>query len=190
MTRVKLVLAALITLAVIACGSSPPTRYYRLEATAVRSPALDAIGHGVVRIEAVTIPPELNRLEIVTRSGPNRVHVTGADRWAAPLDVQIRRVLSQDLSRRLPPNSVADPDEPAGGTPRRQLWVGVVEYVADARCAITLRANWTLREADDTGRRGSEDLNLSAQPVCQPAAAMSEALGLLADRLAAEIVQP
>ena len=190
MTVDKLALGALVALTVVACGSSPPTRYYRLEVAAIRSPALVAIGHGVVRIEAVTIPPELNRLEIVTRTGPNRVHVSGADRWAAPLDVQIRRVLSQNLSRRLPPNSVADPDEPAGGDPRRALWVEIVEYVADARCAVTLRANWTLREPDDTDRRGSEEVSVSPLPDCQLAAAMSEALGLLADRLAVDIVQP
>src|SRR5580704_15985075 len=90
------------------CGSSPPTRFYILNEIAPTTPApAAAVPNQIpVRVEAVVIAPELDRPELVTRSGPNRVHVAGSDRWAAPLAEQIRRVLSVDLSARLPPGSV------------------------------------------------------------------------------------
>lgn len=103
-----------------ACGSSPPTRFYILNEIAPATPAAAAATPNQipVRVEPVAIAPELDRPEIVSRIGPNRVHVAGSDRWAAPLAEQIRRVLSDDLSARLPPGLVADPNEPSTKDPR------------------------------------------------------------------------
>src|ERR1700722_16199506 len=100
--------------ALSACGSSPPTRFYILNEIAPTNPApaASALNQIPVRVEPIAIAPELDRPEIVSRIGPNRVHVAGSDLWAAPLAEQIRRVLSDDLSARLSPGSVADPNEP------------------------------------------------------------------------------
>ncbi len=69
-----------------ACGSSPPTRFYILNEIApatILCPAAPASNQIPVRVEPVAIAAELDRPEIVTRIGPNRVHVAGSDRWAA-----------------------------------------------------------------------------------------------------------
>jgi len=181
-----------------ACSASPPTRYYTLQSEAATGPLPPAISSAaattanqlVVRLEPVVIPPELDRLELVSRSGPYRVRIADTERWAAPLDEQIRRVLSDDLAVRLPPHLLADPNEPAGNDPRRLLSVDIAEFYADDACATTLRAAWSLRSPSGDSERGSAQLRQPAAAACAGAvpAAMSAALGMLADRLAAAIL--
>ncbi len=139
-----------------------------------------------MRVQPVPIPPPLDRLEIVSRDGPNRVRIADSELWAAPLDEQIRRVFSDDLSARLPPQLVVDPDEPATSEPRRLLSLTIDELYGDDSCAVTLRAAWTLLTPDAGSRSGSERLQLPASAPCAGAlpAAISRALGALADRLA------
>jgi uncharacterized lipoprotein YmbA len=180
----------------VACGTSPATHYYALQAmvpAASPAGALSAPSNQiVVRLEPVVIPPELDRLALVTRSGPYRVHISDSDRWAAPLEEQIRRTLSDDLSARLPPRLVADPNEPAGNQPRRLLTVAISQFDADATCAVTLRADWTLRAPNADSQRGVEELKSAGVGACAEGipAAMSVALAELADRLAAVLEPP
>jgi uncharacterized protein len=182
----------------VACGTSPPQRYYTLQAVALSAgitPAAVAPDNQiVVRIQPVVIPPELDRVELVSRGGPYRVHIADSDRWAAPLDDQIRRTLNDDLAARLPANLVADPNEPATLEPRRLLSVAVIEFYADGECGATLRADWTLRGPNAESQHGIEQFKTHDAVSCMAgtptafAAAMSAALGTLSERLAAVIL--
>jgi len=190
-------LSMLACCSLVACSASPPTRYYTLQSDAPRdgfrggsASGMVPANQAVVRLEPVVIPPELDRLELVSRSGPYRVRITDSDRWAAPLDEQIRRVLSDDLAARLPPHLVADPNEPASNDPRRLLSIAIAEFYADGACATTLRADWTLRGTNGDSERGTEQVQRPGATPCTDAiaAAMSSALGMLADRLASVIL--
>lgn len=187
------VLGLLACCSLAACSASPPTRYYTLQSDAAADASRGHAASGavpvnqvVVRLEPILIPPELDRLELVSRSGPYRVHIAESDRWAAPLDDQMRRVLSDDLAARLPPHLVADPSEPASNEPRRLLSIAIAEFYADDACATTLRADWTLRSTSGDSERGTEQVQRPGSMPCTGAipAAMSSALGVLADRLA------
>jgi uncharacterized lipoprotein YmbA len=182
-----LVVAGCWTLA--ACSSSPPTRYYVLNAIVPAAP-VSAMEQSVpVRVQPIAIPAELDRAELVSHEGPNRVRIMDSDRWAAPLDQQIRDTVSEDLAARLPGRLVADPNEPASTEPRRLLSIAMERFDADGSCTITLRAAWTLRGPGDGEKRGAEDIRVPGGGACPGAApaAMSQALATLADRLAAAI---
>jgi len=173
--------------ALCSCSSSPPTRFYILNeiapAATAAAPAASSIA---VRVEPPVLPPEIDRPELVTRSGPNRVHVAGSQRWAAPLRGQIRRVFSDDLAARLPAGLVADPDEPATNEPRRTLTITIEELFGDDSCAVTLRAGWSLAAPRVSVLHGSEQVQIPGSAPCsgELPAAMSRALAVLADRLA------
>lgn len=172
-----------------ACGASAPIRYYTLQPVAATTSPVPA-GSGVpLRLEPVTIPAELDRPGLVVRAAPYRLDISDSDRWAASLEDQIRRVLSDDLAMRLPARSVVDPLEAASSEPRRLLSVAIVEFYVDASCATLLRADWSLRGPDGAGGRGSERVQVPGSGSCSGAvaAAMSAALGQLADRLAAAV---
>jgi uncharacterized protein len=169
------------------CAASPPTRFYILNDIAPTAPPPATVSNRIaVRVEPPAIAPEVDRPELVTRSGPNRVHVAGRERWAAPLPGQIRRVLSADLAARLPPGLVADPDEPVTSQPRRSLSIAIEEFYGDDSCAVSLRAGWSLANPRANPVHGSEQVQIPASAACggELPAAMSRALAVLADRLA------
>jgi uncharacterized lipoprotein YmbA len=180
-----------ISTAITGCASSPPLHYYTLTETpaATRlSTAPDAIP---IRLDRVTIPTELDRSQLVRRVDATRLQIMDAERWAAPLDDTIRRVLSADLVLRLPPNMVANPYEPSIGEKRQSLSVDIEELYGDETCAVTLRAAWVLKQPDMQSSRGQEETRVPASGPCNGAAslpqAMSQALGQLADKIAAAI---
>lgn len=79
-------------------SSGPPTTYYTLTATAVQTPPVASAGPDLtVGIGPVSLPAYLERLPIVTRSGPNRLKIDDGQRWAGPLNDEIVRVLRQNL---------------------------------------------------------------------------------------------
>jgi uncharacterized lipoprotein YmbA len=179
--------------ALISCGSSPPTRFYTLNEIAppAGNGSSSTAGTIALRLEPVAIPAELDRPELVHHSGPNQVSIADSDRWAAPLDEQIRRALSDDLAVRLPPGLVADPNEPATHDPRRRLSISIGQFDADASCALTLSASWTLQAPGEGTQHGSERIQQPSAGACPAAlpATMSRALATLADRLAATLLR-
>lgn len=165
-------------------------RYYVLTAVPAANRLTTPPDMVPVRLERLTIPTELDRAELVRRADATRLDLLENDRWAAPLDDMIRRVLTADLAARLPADRVADPNEPAGGEHRQSLALDIQQFDGDAACVVTLRAAWVLKRLDGPSLRGREEERVSSG-VCSGAAslptAMSQALSQLSDRLARRI---
>lgn len=178
-------LALACALALAGCGHSPPTRFYVLAPVAPAQPATAANGTPI-RVAAVHLPAELDRLEIVSGLSANRIEVRSEDRWAAPLDDMSRRVLTQDLAQRLPPAMLVAAHAPA---PRaaRALVVDLQAFGVDGAGTARLQGGWSL-EGPDHQPQLQRDVDLTApgagaDPQAQ-AAAMSRLLGELADQIA------
>ncbi len=169
------------------CASSPPLHYYLLSDTPAQARLAIPPDMVPVRLDRVTIPTELDRSEILRRLDPTRVQLVEGDRWAAPLDDMIRRVLTDNLGSRLQTSVVADPNEPATGERRQSLTVDIQEFDGGPTCAVTLRATWTLKRPDSPNVHSSEDIHIPSSG-CESAAGlpapMSQALAQLSDRLA------
>jgi len=168
------VLALMVALLLGGCASSPPTNFYTLSDTATETAAPAGMGHVIVT--GVTIPGEIDRPEIVRKVGPNQLSVAESDRWAAPLEDTIRRVLTDDIGRRTP-GAVAQPQRPAT--------VDIHEFYGDASCNVTLRAVWTLGQSG--AQATPEEIRVPSSGSCPTtlAATMSIALGELSDRIIA-----
>ncbi|MGH8230454.1 MAG: PqiC family protein [Steroidobacteraceae bacterium] len=177
------------------CGSSPPTRFYVLNEIAPQAapPAAAASANGQlpVSLGSVDIAPELDRPQLITHVGANAVHVAESDRWAAPLDAQIRRTLVEDLAARLPPGGIAEPGQSPTGAAAHSLSLTLNDFYGDQSCVVTLHATWSLTSAKGPPRFGQEQVQIAGgAPPCtaELPAAMSRALAQLSDRLAAVIL--
>ncbi len=189
---VRLPVACLVAICQLnACADSQPVRYYTLTAIGAAGAANSAGASGQIkiRLEPVTIPPELDRLQIVRRVGPYSVRISDFDRWAAPLQEQIRRTLSDDLTARMPAGLIVDPDEPATSEPRRRLSVAIAAFSANDSCGSSLRAEWAVRAPGGEMEHGQQQVQVAGDASCTGGvpAAMSAALAQLADRLAAAL---
>jgi uncharacterized lipoprotein YmbA len=102
----------LVTLAVLAacltltgCADSQPTRFYTL------SPLADASGgtpladlpEFTVGVGPVTLPPYLDRPQLVTRAGGNRMVLADFDSWVEPLQGMFARVSARTWRSSLAP---------------------------------------------------------------------------------------
>jgi len=177
-------LTSLLLLLLAGCGSSPKTHFYTLNtvpaATGRRSPSTR------VQLSAVHVPPSLDRRQMVSMTGTNSVEISETNRWSAPFDEMVRNVLAQDLAARLSPNRIILPEAPAPpGT--ALLVVTIVTFAPDASGTVRLEGNWTLLSGESGAPTVERDFHLSTEAATTAdaaAAAMSEALGRLADQIA------
>jgi uncharacterized lipoprotein YmbA len=169
------------------CGHSPPTHFYTLDPAPPARPAAAAVAAATapIQLDAVHIPPALDRPQVVTQLGANRLDVHDFDQWASPLGEMMRRTLAQDLLTRLPEGEFILPDAPR---PQgvRGLVVDVLEIDATPGGRVTLEASWSLMTAGTTRPALIRNVQLSADAGPGPqgtAAAMSQLLGQLADQI-------
>src|SRR6266498_1510380 len=79
------------------CLGTPPTRFYLLPAlTDVSSPAAMGERTLTIGVGPVTLPPYLDRLQIVTRASQAQLHLAEFDQWAASLQDTVARVLAEN----------------------------------------------------------------------------------------------
>lgn len=177
----KILSTALAFAVATGCSSSPPTHFYTLSDIA---PAAAAPTHvGLVQVTGVTVPGELDRPELVRRIGPNQLSISGLDRWAAPLDQIIRRVLSDDIGRRVP--------APVPGQ-QYPVSVDIHEFYGDDSCNVTLRAAWTVRQPHAAATQpANEEIQVPSSGACPDSlpATMSVAVGQLSDRIIAGVAR-
>ena len=172
-----------------ACASSPPTRFFTLDAVAPGARAAEVRARTPLKVDAVHIPPALDRTSMVRGLSGNQLEISSQDRWAGDLGETIRRVLTQDLASRLPPGMVIAPDAPPPAN-ARGIVVDILTFQPRGAGEVVLDADWTLLEGSQSHPvlSRSEHLTVTAASTAQgEAAAMSTLLGHLAQRMAAAI---
>ncbi|MGH8298863.1 MAG: PqiC family protein [Steroidobacteraceae bacterium] len=181
-----ILLLALLTLS--GCASSPPTHFYALDAVAAgRAPS--SVAGTPVKVDAIHIPPALDRNSMVRGESANQLAISSQDRWAGDLGEMIGSVLTQDLAARLPSGMVIAPESPAPGN-ARGIVVDILTFQPRASGEVVLDADWTLLQGTQSNPvlRRSVHLTAAAAASAQgQAAAMSTLLGELADSMAAQI---
>ncbi len=190
MTRRRIVLAALAGALVLAgCsigGSSPKTAFFTLSPVkGSAAPAGDRIAP--VTVTEFRVPETLDRREMVRKTGENRLDVQGAERWGAPLGDMARGVLSQDLTDRLPPNTVVAPSAAQANSGVRYVTIDVATFMPAAKGGTTLDAEWSLipRPGAPPAIHRHVHIEVAGGGAggADQARAMSQALGELADRI-------
>ena len=179
-------LVALLTL--VGCASSPPTRFFALDPVSAGATAAAGANGTPVKVDAVHIPPALDRDSMVRGENDNQLQISSQDRWAGDLGEMIRRVLTQDLAQRLPSGMVVAPASPAPPS-ARGLVIDILTFQPQGG-EVVLDADWTLLQGTQANpvQRRSVHLTQSATPSAQgEAEAMSALLGQLADDITTQM---
>jgi uncharacterized protein len=113
----------LVTLAV-GCSASPASRFYTLSAAS--GPAATSSNLSIT-VGPVSVPVVVDRPQIVVNEGPNQVRLEEFNRWAAPLQNNISRVVADNLVLML-------------GTPRVTLSTQMLSADADYRAVIEVQS--------------------------------------------------
>jgi uncharacterized protein len=124
--------------------TSAPIRYYTLTPPPDKTlPASETTLSIDVRV--VHIPPQLNRAELMVRTGPTEVTLLENERWASPVNDEIKDALRLELQRRLGRVTRLRPE-----VTRLTLDIDVRHLEAEFGRYALLEASWTLSA---TGRR-------------------------------------
>jgi hypothetical protein len=173
-------------LALSGCGSSPPTVLLTLDAAPPAPQAVRADYRGLpIAVPAVHIPASLDRAELVAQPGAGTVEVDDFARWSAPVAILARDALVRDLVARLPEGSVLPP----GATGRAGKTVTIDVTILSL---ATLAPQATMQAAyrclpDGAVRQVTFNAPVSGAAPAAASRAFSALLGLLADRLAADV---
>jgi len=186
----KTVLAALALLAG-ACGTSPPVRYYTLDAgpgSGKAAPAQPVTDAYVVAVGPVAVPADVERPQIVIQLAPNYVAIVDDHRWAEPLDAAIPRVIASDLNQLLAVPTVIFPRDSQAGVKYR-VAIDIRNFVSVPGESATVDAAWTVYGPNDAIKRGQF---VAREPVAQTgyealAAAHGRALMSVSREVAATI---
>lgn len=146
------IVALLLVLVLGGClGRTPPPKFYLLTPLDAPQASVSSEAAGLaVGVGPVTIPDYLKRPQIVTRASCGtddfcgELQLAELDRWAEPLEDNIVRVLSENLSVLLPSErTVRYPWRPAASLDFK-VAVDVVRFNVDDRGRSVLTARWTV----------------------------------------------
>jgi uncharacterized lipoprotein YmbA len=179
---------ALIAALCLAACASAPTHFYRLDA---KAPDVPVVAKGAaIKVTTVAIPRLLDRDQLVRMTGTEQVELGAQDHWVAPLDALIQQTLTQDLALRLPDGSVIPVDAPSA-VPALTIAVDIMRFDGDNTGRITLDAFWSATGSDPARPLAAhhEHIELTKGSGTYPdiADGMSQAVGMLADRIAGEL---
>ncbi len=183
-------LARLALTALLAgCASADPT-YYTLQPTPGATVQAGAV---TVEVRRPGLAGYLDRADVVLKNAGYTLAVNGQLRWAEPLGDMIGRVLTQDLSQRLPGASVFSQSGAISADPQLRVEVDILGFDADASGTVVLTAEVAVERGTTHAPLATRHVVLSAAPpaagAANLAATMSGLLGSLADRVAQDVGQ-
>jgi len=198
MRRRLLVTVAAAALGALAAGGcfSPrpdPSKFFVLApvgaaANPIAPAGLTPSSIPTIGIGPIKLPEYLDRDEVVTRVGPNRLELSDQDRWAEPLDNNFKQVIAQDLTRLLGTHSITFYPWPGTTRVDYQVRIDVYRFETDPSASAQLVAHWQV--LDGSGKllyANDSSLSEQAQP-CEPgAAALSRTVDGLARQIASAI---
>jgi uncharacterized lipoprotein YmbA len=131
---------------------TPSVNYYVM--TAVAQPAAtDARslegGGASVGLRTVEVPGYANRLQLVRRSGANRLTIADTHRWADYPDRMVQRVIGENLQMLMATTRVYSAPWPAGLKPDRVVDISILDMIATDEPVMILTAAWTIGDGRD-----------------------------------------
>ncbi len=128
----------------------------------------------------------------------HRLGVVDTDRWAAPLDEMLERVLAQDVEQRLAGTLVFTEDGPITADADVTLEIDVRRFEVEEGGSVDLAAEVAMESGNSRAASATRSIHLRATPATGSTSAlvetMSQLLGKLGDEIAVMVravpVQP
>lgn len=187
--RLATLAIAVAALALVGCGMlrpdpPRPTRFYVLTSGADPAPVA-ADSHMAIGIGPVSLPPYLNRPEMVVRVADNQLVFDEYNRWGEPLKDNFVRVLASELDRTVGFDRMVFYPWYSNTPIDCTLAVAVLRFEPQPNGDVALDSRWTIRDSRGQvlANRDSHYVRPGGTPE-ERAAAMSALTGDLAGEIA------
>jgi uncharacterized lipoprotein YmbA len=174
--------ALLVATACVKLGPSTDLSRFFLLTPEPAAPAASTAQGPIVGVGPVTLPEYLSRNVLVTRVGPNEIHVAASDWWAEPLAAHVPKTLALNIGSRLGASRTVTYPWPRAIEPDVTVRVDFTRFEADRAGMANLEATWSADVAGTT-RTGSTAATEPIEGATSDAsvAALSRLLGRLSD---------
>lgn len=192
-TARSITLFVMTSLLLVACGSSPPVRYYALTSSSAHAPQ-DVEDAAILGLGPLELPEYLNRTQIVTRGIGAELRVDEFSRWAEPLNLSLHRIVAANVDALLDNVVVVSfPYDAAIQTAVDYRLLGEVDrFDADRSGRVVLDVQWVISQvgsdlAAPPRRSHYQAQSADASDPASVAEAMNETLLLFSQDIADEL---
>ena len=192
--------AVLVAIAFALAGCSvfrpqaDPSRFYVLTATASRAEnvASRSSSGPIIGLGPIKFPDYLDRSQLVTRHGPNRVTFSDFERWAEPMERNFSRIMIENLVQLLNTETIIALPSFVPVSVQYDVPIEVQRFESDGKGNVDLVARWAIRSpAEDKVLRTGEThiTELGGTKTEDVVAALSRAAGKLSEQIANDLLQ-
>ena len=166
-----------------ACGTSPPTQFYTLDAASGTPAATSASPAYSAVIGPVSVPDIVDRPQLVLRTGANQVEVVEVARWAEPLRDAIPRVVAAGVQKRVPNARITALTPTLAAAADYRVAIAFERLEAAPGDSVNVEAVWTIA-LKDTSRTGR---TVAREPCGRAYADIAAAYSRALDRVSADV---
>ncbi len=188
MKKIEIFILGTLALLLANCASTKPPQFYTL------SPSLTGVGATSTNISIsvgpISIPADVDRPQIVVRTGPNQVLLAEFDRWASPLKSNIARAIAENLATMLGTAQVSMFPQSSAADAAYQVGVDVLRFESELGKGVVVDALWTVtsrKNGQTQNRRTTMTEPAKGEGYAEVVAAHSRILGRLSDEIAEAI---
>jgi hypothetical protein len=175
---------------------TPPVTFFTLSSIqGAHDPALQAspLRDAVIGVGPAQFPDYLDRPQIVTRSGPNKLDVSEFNRWGGKLDQDFLHVFGENLSILLSTDKVIVFPWKGQINPDYRITLDIHRYEGQMGDSVLLNVTWTIQgKENNTGplhiRRSIIHQPISGQGFDALASAYSQAVAELSREVASTMI--
>jgi uncharacterized lipoprotein YmbA len=143
----------------------------------------------VVAIARPSLPPYLERNELVTRVTAGRLSIHENDLWAEPLDAAIARVIAENLRHRTGSANIQPSGSFIGHDYSSVVEIRIDRFDPSSAGVLLLECTWKIQSVKGSGDltktfQTEVNFNSHADPIPNRVKAMNEALDQLSEEIA------
>ncbi len=163
-----------------------PTVFYKLAAKDGIKTAAEVKNGVSATLMPVILPPYMDRTQIVTSDGDNRVNVSEFNRWIEPPSASFSRILMENISANAKDSNISV--YPSVAFSKEAVWikVSVFECIGSIGGDLSFKANWQILSQSKKGLLRSKDF-IKSYPVTGGMDSYVEAINLACADISREI---
>ena len=133
-------------------GGKTSVKYYLVDPVAAGFMEDEADRQLAIEILDLHIPQYLQRFQLVTRDGDNRLKLSDSNQWAENLRKNLLRTLASNLATRLSTIDIGTPLNRSASLPDYRLQVHITRFERNSSGRVELKSRWQIANADDEDR--------------------------------------
>ncbi len=147
--KVGIILCCLIFAGCLGGGGATKINYYLVDPERSANVEIDTGRHLAIELIDLHIPQYLQRFQLVTRDGDNRLRFSDTNQWAENLRKNLLRTLAVNLATRLSTIDIGDPLNRSASPPDYRVHVHIGQFELDSEGLVQLSGRWQLSSADE-----------------------------------------